>query len=464
MIDLNKIYHVYLIGIGGIGMSALARYFHSQRIAVAGYDLTPSPLTKELEELGIAIHYKEAIEHIPPKVTQEKKMALVIYTPAVPKNHKELVWLQNEGCTVMKRSEVLGLISKQYKTIAVSGTHGKTTTSSMIAHVMNQSKVKANAFLGGISTNLNSNLLLDKEAEYAVIEADEFDRSFLTLSPKYAITTSVEADHLDIYGEEEKLKESFQLFTDKVEASGKVFHQKEVKLNHPNKVHYGLREPNLELFADNIQVVNGNFVFDAHTPNGIIEAIPLGINGLHNIENAMACIGVCLEVGVDAETIKNALASYRGVKRRFEYQIKTNDLVFIDDYAHHPSEIRALVSSVRELYPGKKVVGIFQPHLFSRTRDFADDFAKELSKMDEIILLEIYPARELPIAGVDSKMLLDKITGNKRLVTKEEVNKTVLNLNPEVVLTIGAGDIDRLVEPLKESLMKELNSEIGISQ
>lgn len=454
MIDLNKIYHVYLIGIGGIGMSALARYFHAQRIAVAGYDLTSSPLTKELEDIGIDIHYHEAIEHIPPKITQEKLYSLVIYTPAIPNNHKELVWLKDEGCTVMKRSEALGLISKQYKTIAVSGTHGKTTTSSMIAHVMSQSNVGINAFLGGISTNLNSNLVLNKNAEYAVIEADEFDRSFLTLYPTYAITTSVEADHLDVYGEEEKLKESFQLFTNQVANEGKVFHQKNVSLDHNNIVKYGIRDKELDFSAENIHVDKGDFIFDAHTPTEKIESIKLGINGLHNIENAIACIAVCKEIGLDSDTIKSGLESYQGVKRRFEYLIKSKELIFIDDYAHHPSEIKALIDSVRELYPKKRITGIFQPHLYSRTKDFADDFAKELSKIDEVLLLEIYPARELPLEGVSSQMLLDKITTKKELVRKEELNKVVTELNPEIVLTIGAGDIDRLVNSLKESLLE----------
>ena len=453
-INLDKIYHVYLVGIGGIGMSALARYFRAQRIAVAGYDLTESKLTGELKEQGIEIHYTDSIELIPSKITQEKQFSLVIYTPAIPKNHKELNWLRNEGCTVLKRSEVLGLISEKYKTIAVAGTHGKTTTSSMIAHVMNESEVKCNAFLGGIATNFNSNLLLNDKAEYAIIEADEFDRSFLTLKPNIAVVTSTDADHLDIYGEEKALQESFQLFINKLVEGGKLFAQSELKLDYTNKKAYSVSNTNTDIYADNIRVVEGDFVFDAHALNGQINEVKLGINGLHNIENALATIAVCQEVGIDNETIKQALNSYKGVKRRFEYHIKEEELVFIDDYAHHPNEIKALVSSVKKLYPNKKITGVFQPHLFSRTRDFADDFAAELSKLDEVVLLDIYPARELPIEGVNSIMLLAKITNsNKELVNKQELVATIKDRKLEILLTIGAGDIDRLVEPIKNELL-----------
>lgn len=460
-LNLDKIYHVYLVGIGGIGMSALARYFRSQRIAVGGYDLTKSKLTEELEEQGIEIHYTDSIELIPSKITQEKEYSLVIYTPAIPKNHKELNWLRNEGCTVLKRSEVLGLISEKYKTIAVAGTHGKTTTSSMIAHVMNESEVKCNAFLGGIATNFNSNLLLNNDAEYAIIEADEFDRSFLTLKPNIAVVTSMDADHLDIYGEEKALHESFQLFANKIVEGGKLFAKSQLNLSFVNKSTYSISDTNADIKATNISVQNGDFVFDTSTLKGEIKEIKLGINGLHNIENALATIAVCQEVGIDNETIKQALNSYKGVKRRFEYHIKTSDLVFIDDYAHHPSEIKALVSSVKSLYPNKKITGVFQPHLFSRTRDFADDFAAELSKLDEVVLLDIYPARELPIEGVNSAMLLDKITNtNKELVQKQELVETIKDRKIEVLLTIGAGDIDRLVEPIKNELLNKITNKI----
>jgi UDP-N-acetylmuramate--alanine ligase len=454
-LNLDKIYHVYLVGIGGIGMSALARYFRSLRIAVAGYDLTESKLTKELEDQGIEIHYTDSIELIPSKITQEQKYSLVIYTPAIPQNNKELNWLRNEGCTVLKRSEVLGLISEKYKTIAVAGTHGKTTTSSMIAHVMNESEVKCNAFLGGIATNFNSNLVLNDKAEYAIIEADEFDRSFLTLKPNIAVVTSTDADHLDIYGEE-TLHESFQLFVNNIVDGGKLFIQAELTLDYNDKKGYSVANTNTDIYANNIRVVNGDFVFDSYTLNGEIIDIKLGINGLHNIENALATIAVCQEVGIDNETIKKALNSYKGVKRRFEYHIKDDQLVFIDDYAHHPSEIKALVSSVKKLYPNKKITGVFQPHLFSRTRDFANDFATELSKLDEIILLDIYPARELPIEGINSAMMLEKITNsNKELVKKQELIETIKDRKLEVLLTIGAGDIDGLVEPIKNALLNK---------
>ena len=452
-INLNKVYHVYFLGIGGIGMSALARYFLSQRIAVSGYDLTPSSMTKALEQEGADIHYREAIELIPPKITQEKEFSLVIYTPAIPKQHKELVWLKNEGCRVLKRSEALGLISKQFKTIAVSGTHGKTTTSSMIAHVLNQSSVGTNAFLGGVSTNLGSNILLNEKSPYAVVEADEFDRSFLTLSPYITVCTSTDADHLDIYGNHKELLDAFQQFVNQTAADGLFISHESVDLIGDNKVNYGL--DNGDIHVSNIKVEDGHFVFTAKTNTFQIENIQFGVSGLHNVENALATIGVCQAIGVSDEEIKNGLESYKGVKRRFEYHIQTPEKIFIDDYAHHPKEIKALVSSVRELFPDKKITGVFQPHLYSRTKDFADDFAKELSKLDQTILLDIYPARELPMEGVTSEWLRSKLTNKSKLISKEKLINDLINDKNEVVLTIGAGDIDRLVEPIKEALLKQ---------
>lgn len=450
---LNQIHSVFFIGIGGIGMSALARYFNAMGIPVFGYDLTFTSLTKEMQSNGISISYIDKVEEIDESIKSNKETTLVIYTPAIPLNNSIWNYFQKENYTLKKRAEVLGMITEQYKTIAVAGTHGKTTTSSMIAVVMSQSKVKCNAFLGGIATNYNSNLVLDETSDWVVVEADEYDRSFLTLVPNVAVVTSTDADHLDIYGDSYSMNASFQEFVNKVNPAGKVFLQEDVKLSFGNSETYSLTHTHSNYYAENISVVNGDFVFNAVSPFGYIERIKIGINGLHNIENALATIAVCQEIGIDNQTIKNGLESYRGVKRRFEYILKREDLIFIDDYAHHPTEIKALVSSVRKLYPGKKITGVFQPHLFSRTKDFGDEFAKELSQLDEIVVLDIYPARELPIEGIDADFLLSKINGiSKRKETKETVVESINKTEVEVLLTIGAGDISTLVEPLKQKL------------
>mgnify|MGYP001945394971 CR=1 FL=1 len=451
--NLNQIHTVFFIGIGGIGMSALARYFNSKAIPVFGYDLTSTTLTKEMESNGISITYKDELGEINSEIQENKETTLVVYTPAIPENNVIWNYFKNESYTLKKRAEVLGMITEKYKTIAVAGTHGKTTTSSMIAAVMDVSEVKCNAFLGGIATNFNSNLVLDDSSDWVVVEADEYDRSFLTLVPNIAVVTSTDADHLDVYGDSDSMDKSFQDFVNKVNPTGKVFLQEEVKLTFGNTETYSLDNKNSNYYAENISVINGDFVFHAVSPFGCIESIKIGINGLHNIENALATIAVCQEVGVDNETIKKGLENYRGVKRRFEYILKTEELIFIDDYAHHPTEIKALVSSVRKLYPGKKITGVFQPHLFSRTKDFGDEFAKELSQLDEVIVLDIYPAREKPVEGIDADFLLNKMNGiSKRKESKETVVKTLDKNELEVVLTIGAGDISTLVEPIKKQL------------
>ncbi len=453
---LNQVHTVYFIGIGGIGMSALARYFNSKDIPVYGYDLTSTSLTEEMESNGMIISYLDDVMVIPENIKQDKESTLVIYTPAIPKNSEMFNYFKDNGFTLMKRAEVLGMITKSFKTIAVAGTHGKTTTSSMIAVVMEKSKLKCNAFLGGILTNYNSNIVLDSSSDWVVVEADEYDRSFLTLVPNVAVVTSTDADHLDIYGDSDSMNESFQEFVNKVNVKGKVFLQEEVSLEFENKEKYSLNNENSKYFAKNISVDNGNFVFDAVTPSGEIKEIKLGISGLHNIENAMATIAVCQEIGLEDIEIKRGLEEYKGVKRRFEYQIKESELVFIDDYAHHPTEIKALVSSVRELYPSKKITGIFQPHLFSRTKDFADEFAAELAQLDEVVVLDVYPARELPIEGIDAEFLLNKIESkNKRKETKETVLDSLDKNKLEVLLTIGAGDINTLVAPIKEKLIQQ---------
>jgi UDP-N-acetylmuramate--alanine ligase len=455
-VNLGQIHTVFFIGIGGIGMSALARYFNSKGIPVFGYDLTSTALTQEMESNGMSITYVDETSEITEQVWETKESTLVIYTPAIPSTNKLLNYFQRESYTIMKRAEVLGMITRSFKTIAIAGTHGKTTTSSMVAVVMEQSKVKCNAFLGGILTNYNSNIVLDSQSEWVVVEADEYDRSFLTLVPNIAVVTSTDADHLDVYGDSDSMNESFQDFVDKVNPSGTIFLQEQVKLKFGNAKTYSLNEKNSSYHASNITVTNGNFVFDAVTPESTIENIKIGINGLHNIENAIATIAVCQEIGIDDNTIKYGLEAYKGVKRRFEYHIKEEELVFIDDYAHHPTEIKALVSSVRELYPGKKVTGVFQPHLFSRTKDFADDFAKELAQLDEVVVLDIYPARELPMEGINAEFLLNKIEGvQKRKANKENVVDSLIKEEIQVLLTIGAGDISTLIEPIKSKLIEQ---------
>ena len=454
--NLNQIHRVFFIGIGGIGMSALARYFNSMGMSVFGYDLTSTTLTQEMESNGMTISYVDNIDEINQEVKEDKESTLVVYTPAIPSSNSIFNYFKTENYSLHKRAEVLGMITKSFKTIAVAGTHGKTTTSSMIAVVMNQSEVKCNAFLGGIVTNYNSNIVLEPNSEWVVVEADEYDRSFLTLVPNIAVVTSTDADHLDIYGDSESMNESFQEFVNKVNPTGTVYLQEEVKLKFDNTRTYSLSGSDSSYYGENISVANGDFVFDAVTPSGRIDGIKIGINGLHNIENAIATIAVCQEIGLKNETIKRGLEFYKGVKRRFEYQIKGDDLVFIDDYAHHPTEIKALVSSVRELYPNKKVTGIFQPHLFSRTKDFGDEFGMELSKLDEVIVLDIYPARELPMEGIDAEFLINKISNsNKRTETKESLLDTLNKDEIEVLLTIGAGDINTLVAPIKNKLNQQ---------
>lgn len=451
--NLNQIHRVFFIGIGGIGMSALARYFNSKEIPVFGYDLTETPLTRDMESNGISITYTDEVVMIDESVRGSKEGTLVIYTPAIPVSNEIWNYFKKENYTLKKRAEVLGMITEQYKTIAVAGTHGKTTTSSMIAVVMSESDTKCNAFLGGIAANYNSNLVLDSHSQWVVVEADEYDRSFLTLVPNLAVVTSTDADHLDIYGDSDAMNKSFQEFVDKVNPQGKVFLQSEVELNFGDKRTYSLKDANADFYAENISVVRGNFVFDSVTPKGKINEISLGISGLHNIENALATIAVCQEIGLDNATIKNGLESYKGVKRRFEYILNRKEIVFIDDYAHHPTEINALVNSVRTLFPNRKITGVFQPHLYSRTRDFGNEFAQELSQLDEVIVLDIYPARERPMEGIDAEFLLDKINGiPKRKESKATLVQGIEKSDVEVLITIGAGDISSLVESIKQKL------------
>jgi len=451
--ELEHIEIVYFLGIGGIGMSALARYFKDQGLLVCGYDRNSSPLTQELEMEGIDVVLNDSVFELPAilRVSPKEKI-LVIVTPAVPSEHPQLKYFKSEGFTIKKRSVVLGLISNQHKTIAVAGTHGKTTTSAMIAHLLKDGGHECLGFLGGIAANYNSNILLSDKPEVCVVEADEFDRSFLTLHPAFAIITSMDADHLDIYGDKDSLQDTFFDFIKGIPSGGTLLLCE--GLPHPqredlNIMTYGLSD-SADFSAKNTRIENGTYVFDFHYPGGRIENIACGLPGKHNMENAVAAIAIYTRGGFQDGTIANSMASFKGVKRRFESICKKKNFAFIDDYAHHPRELEVSIKSVRELYPNKVITGIFQPHLFSRTRDFADDFAKSLELLDQIILLPIYPAREEPIDGVDSQMLLDKINKDyKKLVDKSELLDLIKQLQPEVLMTLGAGDIDRLVAPVK---------------
>jgi UDP-N-acetylmuramate--alanine ligase len=445
--NLKNIHSVYFIGIGGIGMSALARYFKANKKQVAGYDKTPTDITNDLVELGIQIHFEDGVEHIELSFLNPET-TLVVYTPAIPKNHSELQYFIDNGFHVLKRSQILGLITENTFCLAVAGTHGKTTTTSILGHLMKECNVPLTAFLGGISENYNSNLILNG-TEVSVVEADEFDRSFLTLSPNIACITSMDADHLDIYGNAEALKESFIDFSKRVKEGGKLF----VKNGLPIKgITYGI-EDDSDYTIQNIKIENGTYVFDVKTPKTVLENLKFNLPGRHNLSNALIALAMSVEYGCPHQQLAKALASYKGVKRRFTYQIKTENLVYIDDYAHHPEEINAVHQAVREMYPDKKVLAIFQPHLFSRTRDFIDDFAKSLSQFDEVLLLDIYPARELPIEGVTSDWLLSKINNNnKQLVSKTELISKIQESNAQVILTIGAGDIGEEVKQIKKEL------------
>jgi len=444
---LNNIHNIYFIGIGGIGMSALARYFVANKKYVAGYDKTKTEITDSLEDLGIKIHFEDDIKQIDSRFLNSET-TLIIYTPAIAKGHKELNYFFENGFEVLKRSTVLGEITKNTFCFAVAGTHGKTTTTSILGHLLYKCNVEVTAFLGGISQNYNSNLILSG-TKVTVVEADEFDRSFLTLSPDMACITSMDADHLDIYGEAEELQKSFVEFSKKLKPNGKLF----IKNGLPLKgITYGI-EDNADYSAINIKISNGAYVFDVKTPNAILKNFKFNLPGRHNLSNALIALAMTVEFGIPHHQLAEALASYQGVKRRFTYQIKTENLVFIDDYAHHPQEINAVYQAVREMYPNKKVLAIFQPHLFSRTRDFGDDFAESLSKFDEIILMEIYPAREVPIVGVTSKWLLDKISNkNKKLIQKSELISEIKKSNAQIILTIGAGDIGEEVKHIKNAL------------
>lgn len=431
-------------------MSALARYFVAQGKSVAGYDKTKTEITEALVELGIDVHFEDTVDQIPAAFL-DKEQTLIVYTPAIPKDHAEFNFFKDQNFEILKRSAVLGEITKNTFCLAVAGTHGKTTTTSILGHLLYECNVPVTAFLGGVSENYNSNFILNG-TEVTVVEADEFDRSFLTLSPDMAAITSMDADHLDIYGEAAELEKSFVEFTKKLKPNGKLFVKNGLPLEG---ITYGI-EDDADYAAQNIKIINGSYEFDVKTPNETLHNFKFNLPGRHNLSNALIALAMSVEYGIPHHQLAKALASYKGVKRRFTYQIKTDNLVFIDDYAHHPEEINAVHQAVREMYPNKKVLAIFQPHLYSRTRDFADDFGKSLSQFDEVLLLDIYPARELPMEGITSEWLLTKIeNNNKKLVQKSALISEILASNAPVILTIGAGDIGEQVKHIKQALQLE---------
>lgn len=440
---------LYFIGAGGIGMSALVRYFLAKGYRVAGYDRTSSPLTEALQSEGLEIVYDESVDLIP-DYCRDPKTTLVVYTPAIPATHAGLVYFREHGFKVVKRAELLGLITQSSKGLCFSGTHGKTTTSSMAAHIFHESPIGCNAFLGGILRNYNSNLILSDHSPFTVIEADEYDRSFHWLHPYMAVVTATDPDHLDIYGTEEAYLESFAHFTSLIQPGGCLVIKKGIKLvprvQEGVKVYtYSARDGG-DFHADNIRVGNGTILFDFVAPDGVVTDVELGVPVDINIENAVAAMAIARLNGVADDDMRRAMASFKGAKRRFEFWVKRDDRVMIDDYAHHPDELKASIRSVRALYPGRKLTVIFQPHLYSRTRDFAPQFAEALSMADQVILLDIYPARELPIPGVTSHLIFDRITcRDKELCLREKLLERIKECNFDILLTMGAGDIDRLL-------------------
>ncbi len=450
MLELNNIRVVYFIGIGGIGMSALARFFHGRGKLVSGYDKTESHLTKELQQEGVSVHYEEDLARIP------KDAELVVYTPAVPKDHQELVFFQKHDYPVLKRSEVLGLITASSFNVCVAGTHGKTTISTMIAHILRHSGYGCNAFLGGISVNYGTNFW-SNENNVCVVEADEYDRSFLKLKPNVAVITAMDADHLDIYGTEKAMQDAFVEFSVSVKDDGLLLSKfglkrgKDLKSKHHQT--YSLQNNEADIYGAAIRLRHGSYEFDVMTKDFMLDNVQLNIGGMHNVENSIAAIGVANYLGISSDKIKNAVADFKGVKRRFEYIIKSEDLIFIDDYAHHPEELKALITGAKGLFPQKECMVIFQPHLYSRTRDLADEFASVLDLADEVVLLPIYPARELPIPGVTSRTILDKMKlGKKKMLEKAELRNWLRGKKIPLLITAGAGDIDREVPELKEIL------------
>ena len=446
--NLDSIRKIYFIGIGGIGMSALAKYFFNKNLIVSGYDKTQTNITDSLISLGIKIVFKDSNDLID-KEFLDSKDTLVVVTPAIPITNKILNYFKSSGFIVMKRAEVLGLITNNSKCLAIAGTHGKTTTTAILTHLMFECDQKFTSFIGGISENYNSNFI-DNGHEYTIVEADEYDRSFLCLAPDIACITSIDADHLDIYGDESNLNNAFSEFSKLIPSKNKLFVHSNI--DFPG-ISYGINTSS-DYCAQNISIENGVYNFDLKAPNTIFKGLKFSIPGKHNLSNAVAAFAMALESGCDEINLRSALETYKGVKRRFSYKLKTNDLIFIDDYAHHPKEIDVVWEAVNEIYPNKKTTAVFQPHLYSRTKDFADDFAVSLSKFDTVLLLDIYPAREIPIHGVTSTWLLEKITSRrKKLVTKDNLFKAIIAEDNPILITMGAGDIEVEVDKLTKNLL-----------
>ena len=457
--ELKDIKAVYFVGAGGIGMSAIARYFIHKGIVVAGYDKTPSVLTKELEKEGMLIHYDEDVEKIP-SACKDVKSTLVIFTPAIPQEHKELVYFHENGFTIEKRAQVLGTLTRTHKGLCVAGTHGKTTTSTMCAHIMHQSHVDCNAFLGGISKNYGTNYILSDKNDYVVIEADEFDRSFHWLRPWMSVITATDPDHLDIYGTKEAYLESFRHYTELIQSGGALILHKNLEMKQHVQdgvkiYEYSLNEG--DFHAENIKIDNGEITFDFISPIENIHGVELGQPVPINIENGVAAMAMAQLNGCTPEEIKNGMKTYEGVERRFDFKIKNDKLVFLSDYAHHPKEIYQSAKSIRELYKDRKITAIFQPHLYTRTRDFYKDFADSLSMLDEVILCDIYPAREQPIPGVTSKLIYDNLKPGveKSMIHKEDVLDLIKSRDFDVLIVLGAGDLDNYVPQMTEILKQK---------
>ena len=440
---------IYFLGIGGIGMSALARYFKAKGHKVAGYDRTPSPLTKRLEGEGIAVHYTDDPALIP------EDIEFVVLTPAIPADSRELNYLKEKNVEIIKRAEVLGMLSRQHEAIAIAGTHGKTTTTALVTHILMTAGKKLSAFIGGIARNIDSNVVIGEEKDdLIVMEADEFDHSFLKLSPFVSVVTSIDADHLDIYGDYQHLVDSFNEFVNKTSGDGLVVYHENLPIKTDKKhITYGLE--NADVIAKNIGIVDGKTQFDVVVAGNVPRTFTISLYGNHNVQNALAAIVVCSYLGISQEDIREGLETFKGVQRRFDIRVRDEKHVYIDDYAHHPEEIKAALLAARKVFRDKELTVVFQPHLFTRTRDFMDGFAESLSLADRVILLDIYPARELPIEGVTSAALLEKITAKeKMLCSKDELLKKIQYIDPELVMTVGAGDIDRFVPQIEEMFKK----------
>lgn len=444
--DLNKVNKIYFLGIGGIGMSALARYFHLQGAEIYGYDLTQSPLTQQLSQEGMQIHYETNVSAIPSEID------IAVYTPAIPKDNDEFVHLLKSDIPFVKRSVLIGKITEEKFTIAIAGTHGKTSISAMTAHLLHSANKNVTAFVGGIMKNYNSNLIFSKNTDYYVVEADEYDKSFLQLKPDIALISSIDADHLDVYGNKKEMAENFRLFAGQLNAGGTLIVNEKVHDVEQKLFTYGFNEPS-DIRATNVNITDGKFVFDIESDQLLIQGIRMIIPGHHYIENALAAAAIGLSLKIPGDLIKKGLESFQGVERRFEVRYKSDSTVYIDDYAHHPQEIMATLRAIRLLFPDRKLTGIFQPHLYSRTRDFADEFAFALGNLDEIVLLPIYPAREKPVEGISSKMLFDKIQNiNKFLLNKDELATFLKLKKTEVLVTMGAGDIGLLAPEIEKML------------